>query len=141
MLSEKIVNYLKDEPQLLAENKEIYRSALKKNGFDEKSEFVEFATTYGTEFNGSEGFMFNVVRDLLDDSSTGVNYNMHNKQNVPLNLISLLDDTTYAFLLYNKEDGSVILVEDGNVEKVIKGNYDKKWNSFNEFLEEFFEIA
>ena len=140
MQNEKIVKYLEDEPKLLTEHRSLYHSVLHQHGFKENSVFVDFATTYGTEFNCSEGFMFNVVRDLMDQSPTGVNYNMHVKQNVPQNLISLLEDTSYAFLLYDTDNDSVILVEDAYVRKVIDGEYDRKWNTFNEFLEEFFGI-
>ncbi|MDA3613411.1 hypothetical protein [Polluticaenibacter yanchengensis] len=140
MLSQKILTYLQDEPTLLPENRDSYLSFLRKKGFKENSAFFQLATTYGTEFNGSEGFMFNVVRDLMDETVTGVNYNMHTIEKVPKNLISLLEDTTYAFLLYDKDNDSVILVEDAGVEKVLAGDYDRKWNTFNEFPEEFFDI-
>jgi uncharacterized protein YaaQ len=140
MLSQKILTYLQDEPKLLPESRDSYLAFLRKKGFKENSSFFELATTYGTEFNGSEGFMFNVVDDLIDETVTGVNYNMHTIEKVPQNLISLLEDTTYAFLLYDKDNDSVILVEDAGVEKVLAGDYDKKWNTFNEFLEEFFGI-
>lgn len=140
MLSQKILTYLQDEPKLLPESRNSYLSFLRKTGFKENSAFFQLATTYGTEFNGTEGFMFNVVNDLMDETITGVNYNMHTIEKVPQNLISLLEDTTYAYLLYNKDNDSVILVEDGAVEKVLEGHYDRKWNTFNEFLEEFFDI-
>lgn len=140
MLNKNILSYLQDEPKLLPEHRDSHFSFLRKNGFKENSAFFELATTYGTEFNGSEGFMFDVVNDLMDETVTGVNYNMHTKEKVPTHLISLLEDTTDAFLLYDKENDSVILVEGAGVEKVLEGDYDRKWNTFNDFLEEFFGI-
>lgn len=83
MLSEKVTKYLEDEPKLLPENRDTYLSVLRKHGFKENSALVELAVTYGTEFNGSEGFMFNVVRDLMDESPTGVNYNLLHKLHIP----------------------------------------------------------
>lgn len=65
---------------------------------------------------------------------------MHEKEQVPLKYISLFNLETEDYLLYNKENEHVVLIEGGNIDKLKNNNFDKEWNSFNEFLEDIFEL-
>jgi hypothetical protein len=141
MLTKKIANWLKEnEETLLPEYQEKYRNFLIESGFDKKSSFVEFMSQYSDEINGSEGHLFDVVGDLIDYTETSINYQIHTFDKVPTNYISLTDDTTECYLLYNKNDDTVVLIEGANLPRLLDEDFDKKWDSFNDFLTEFLEI-
>ena len=141
MLTKKIRNWLKEnEDALLPEYQEKYKKFLLENGFDKDSSFVEFMSQYSNEICGSEGNLFDVVGDLIDYTETSVNYQIHTKDKVPSNYISLTDDTTECYLLYNKDNSSVVLVEGANLTRLLDEDFDQEWDSFNEFLLEFLEI-
>lgn len=142
MLAKKIIKWLRDnEETLLPEVQKEYKEFLLEQEFDEDSAFVDFMSQYSYEIYGSEGHLFDVVADLMDYTETGVNYQMHNYDEVPVNYITLTDDITEYYLLYNRNDDSVILIEGANTERLLNNDFDKKWNSFNDFLIDFLEIG
>jgi len=141
MLTEKILNYLEEnEGKLLPEFQERNTKFLVENGFDQNSSFFQFMSIYSDEMIGSEGHISDVVGDLIDYTETSFNYQIHVNGQVPTNYISLTDNTTELFLLYDKSTDKVVLVEDGNVTNLINKKFDKVWNSFNDFLTDFFEL-
>ena len=141
MLTEKILNYLEEnEGKLLPKIQERNAKFLVENGFDQKSSFFQFMSLYSDEMLGSEGHISDVVGDLIDYSETSYNYQIHINGQVPTNYISLTDNITELFLLYAKSTDKVVLVEDGNVNNLINEKFDKNWNSFNDFLTDFFEL-
>ncbi|MDR2204806.1 MAG: hypothetical protein LBE36_01415 [Flavobacteriaceae bacterium] len=141
MLTKKITKWLKEnEDALLPEYQEKYRNFLIENGFDKNSSFVEFMSQYSDEINGCEGHLFDVVGDLIDYTKTSTNYQIHTFDKVPTNYISLTDDTTECYLLYNKDNDSVVLIEGANLQRLLDEDFDQEWGSFNDFLTEFLEI-
>jgi len=141
MLTEKILNYLEEnEGKLLSEFQERNRKFLADSGFDQKSSFFQFMSMYSDEMLGTEGHISDVVDDLMDYSETSYNYQIHIHGKIPTNYISLTDNITELFLLYDKSTDKVVLVEDGNRSNLLNGIFDRQWDSFNDFLTEFFGL-
>jgi len=141
MLTEKIVNYLEEnEGKLLPEFQERNRKFLVDSGFDQESSFFQFMSMYSDEMLGTEGHISDVIEDLMDYSETSYNYQIHINGKIPTNYISLTDNITELFLLYDKSTGKVVLVEDGNTSNLLEGLFDRQWDSFNDFLTEFFGL-
>jgi hypothetical protein len=140
MLDKKVKKYLREnEDMLLPEYQKKYKTFLVDNGYNKDENFVEFMSQYSGEIYGSEGHLFDVVGDLIDYTETSVNYQMHTQDNVPTNYITLTDDITECYLLYDKNDCSIVLIEGANLKKLLAKQFDKKWNTFNDFLIEFLE--
>jgi len=141
MLTEKIINYLEEnEGKLLPEFQERNRKFLADNGFDQKSSFFQFMSMYSDEMLGTEGHISDVVEDLMDYSETSYNYQIHINGKIPNNYISLTDNITELFLLYDKSTGKVVLVEYANTSNLLEAIFDRQWDSFNDFLTEFFGL-
>lgn len=143
MLSKKIIDYLDENAdQNLPDFQKKYHDSLLSLGlsFDNNSSFLDFMIKYSDEYYGSEGFIIDVANDLLEfESSTTA----HLRKNDALHsdYISLFNTEVDDFLLYNIKDDSVKLIEGDNIKKLSDYNYyDKKWSSFNDFLEDFFEL-
>ena len=136
MLSKKVLEYLKKEPKLLPENQEKYRKLLENYNIKQNSDFYIFMSKYGGDMEGSLEYMMNVPEDLSQEDS-GVSNLLHKNEEVPSNFISLFDYKYEDYLLYNKDDDSAVLILGGNINKLNNADYDRKWNSFNSFLEDF----
>lgn len=140
-LSKKVLKYLKqNENELLSDYQRKYKSFLIENDFGNDPAFLEFMSAYSGEMHGSEGYLSDVVDDLIDYTESSFNYQMHTNDNVPENYISLTDDITEVYLLYNKLDGEVVLIEGANAKRLLSNDFDRRWKSFNDFLEDFFEL-
>lgn len=142
MLTEKIKNYLNLSKDNFIEFIPKYQETLKKFGEEQNlsRSFIQFMSKYDSEIHGKEGFIINALDDIFeyDNSMTKHlidNYNVSNKY------ISLFNLEVDDYLLYNKEDDSVKLIEAQNMKKLSNNEYfDQKWDSFNEFLEHFFDL-
>jgi len=143
MLTEKILKYLKKNADITLEDfQKKYAENFKKLGFTEaiNSSFLEFMIKYSDEYSGSEGFIMDVSNDMLD-FETSVTQHLRTHDNLNEKYFSLYNLELDDYLLYNKEQDTVILIEGENMRKLSEDEYyDKKWNSFNEFLEDFFNI-
>jgi len=139
MLKENIRNYLEEEyGSVLPEYQEKYKNILSKYKITVDSSFFEFVSKYSDEYYGKYGLLYDIAADLsTQDNVTNL---LHEKESVPFNYISLINLETEDYLLYNIENDHVILINGGNINKLISNNFDKEWNSFNEFLEDFFEL-
>lgn len=138
-MNEKIKDYLEEnEVKLLEENQIKYSEILKKQGLDKHEDFYEFMSLYGGDLEGKSGYMYDVVNDI--DDAEGVTQSLIKNENVPDYYISLQDLDYEHFLLYDINNNHVIFVEGANTEQLLNKNFDNEWNSFNEFLEWFFEI-
>lgn len=143
MLSKKIINYLnknadKNPPELQKK----YQNSLLSLGlsFEKNSSFLDFMIQYSDEYSGSEGFIIDVASDLLDIENSTTE---HLRKNYALHAdyISLFNTEIDDFLLYNIKNDSVKLIEAENIKKLSEYEYhDKNWSSFNDFLEDFFEL-
>ncbi|WP_298481356.1 hypothetical protein [uncultured Maribacter sp.] len=143
MLSNNIKEYLEKNADLvLPEYQKKYQECLNNLGFtnNNNSSFIEFMTKYSDEYYGSEGLLFDVMNDDLMDYNNGITKHLIDNYSIPIKYISLFNLEVDDYLLYNKEDNSVILIEGGNDIKLKNEEFDKKWGSFNEFLEHFFEL-
>ena len=136
MLSQKVLDLLKNEPKLLPENQAKYKEILDRNGIKKNSDFYVFVSEYGGDMDGSLGYMINVPEDL-SDTDNSVTYSLRQNEGIPDEYISLFDFEYEDYLLYNLVDDSVVLLPDGNIECLNNKTLSKKWDSFNSFLEDF----
>ena len=143
MLTEKIKEYLEDNAdKVLSQYQKDYKKKLLDLGFNEKtnSSFIEFMSIYSDEYYGVEGTLIDFMLDIKQfEKSETMILREHDKINS--NFFSLLISESDDYLLYNKENDSVKLVEAENMKQLSNDDYfDQKWDSFNEFLEHFFEL-
>ena len=136
MLTQKVLDLLKNEPKLLPENQAKYKEILDRHGIKKDSDFYVFMSEYGGDIDGSLGYMINVPEDL-SDTDNSVTYSLRQNEGVPDEYISLFDFEYEDYLLYNLVDDSVVLLPGGNIECLSNNTFDKKWDSFNSFLEDF----
>ncbi|KIQ16526.1 hypothetical protein SD960_20030 [Flavobacterium sp. MMLR14_040] len=143
MLSEKILKYLKKNADLTLKEFQIkHENNLRALGFNDKtnSSFLEFMIKYSDEYSGKEGFIMDVANDLIDFENS-VTQHLRKQDNLNTKYFSLYNLELDDYLLYDIEDDSVKLIEGENMKELSNDNYfDKKWNSFNEFLEYFFKL-
>lgn len=144
MLTEKLKSYLQNNAdELLPKYQAQYMAMLNELGFDgnKNSSFIQFMSVYSDEYYGSVGLIHDVMNDDLSDPKNGVTKHLRDNYNVPKKYVSLFNLEVDDYLLYNKKDDSVVLVVGGNDIKLKNEEFDQKWNSFNEFLEHFFELT
>jgi hypothetical protein len=141
MLDKKIIAYLEDneEFKLLPEYQEKFKRVLREYGVREHSAVIDLMGTYAGEFNGNEAFIINVAEDLADYEKSVTKHLIEN-EHIDQKYISLFNLEFDDYLLYNKDDDSVVLINSGNLDKLNDGIFDKRWDSFNEFLIDFFGL-
>jgi len=140
MLSKKVKKYLKEEElELVPEYQKKFKEILTDYGINPNSSFMELMSTYSGEFSGEEGTMLNVAEDLSygDDSNI---LKLQKTYNLDKKYLQLLTSEYDDYLLYNKEDDSVVLIEGMNDQKLKDGDFDEEWNSFDDFLLDFFDL-
>ncbi|UTD15999.1 hypothetical protein HER15_11165 [Tenacibaculum mesophilum] len=143
MLTEKIKEYLEgNADKILPQYEKDYKKRLEELGFSQKknSSFIEFMSVYSDEYYGSEGALIDFMLDIkqFDKSQTMI---LRKYDKINSKFFSLLISESDDYLLYNKDDDSVKLIEAQNMKQLSNDDYyDKKWNSFNNFLEDFFEL-
>ncbi|QAR31151.1 hypothetical protein EQP59_07300 [Ornithobacterium rhinotracheale] len=144
MLTEKIKKYLEENADLVLPKYQInYKKKLQELNFNERinSSFIDFMVKYSDEYYGEEGLISDVMNDDLMDYENGLSKHLIDNYGVSEKYISLSNLESDDYLLYNKEDDSVKLIESQNIKELSNDKYyDKKWDSFNEFLEYFFEL-
>lgn len=143
MLTEKIKNYLNLSKDNFIEFIPKYQEVLKKFGEEQNLNisFIQFMSKYDSEIHGKEGFIINALDDVFEYDNSMTKHLIHN-YNVSNKYMSLFNLEVDDYLLYNKEDDSVKLIEAPNIKELSNDDYyDKKWDSFNEFLEDFFELS
>jgi hypothetical protein len=142
MIDKRILNYLDetDEFKLVPEFQEKFKRVLLNQKVSENSALFDLMTTYSGEFRGSEGFIINVAEDL-EDFENSVTKNLLDNENVPDNYISLFNFELEGYLLYDKTNDSVVLIETGDIDKLLSKQFDKEWKSSNDFLVDFFELS
>lgn len=142
MIDKQIIEYLddNDEFKLLPEYQDRFKKILIDYGVNENSALIDLMSTYSGEFHGKEGFIINVADDLSEYDNS-VTKQLVDNEGISANYISLFNFEFDDYLLYNKEDDSVVLINGGNIDKLKANNFDKKWNSFNEFLLDYFGIS
>jgi transposase-like protein len=135
MLSEKILKYLKKTPTKPFAYQKKYKYNFETYGFTTglNASFLEFMIRCD-EYSGSQGFIMDVANDMLDFENSVIrhlrNHNGLGKQYYALYNLELDD-----FLLYNKDNDNVKLIEAQHMNKLSdESYYGKKWPSFNGFL-------
>lgn len=144
MLLKEIIDYLENNTvKVLPEFREKYFKQLKELGFNEKlnSSFIEFMVNYSDEYYGSEGLLNDVMQNDLSDFENGISKHFIDNYAVSEKYVSLFNLEVDDYLFYNKENDSVKLIQAENIKELSNDDYyDKKWNSFNAFLMDFFEL-
>jgi len=138
-MNKKIKNYLnKNDIQLHAEYQKAYKQVLTDYGINPNSTFSELMSTYAGEFSGSKGTIMNVAGDL---SNREQSYNLKLQRDIGLDkkYLQLLTAEYDDYLLYNIENDTVVLIEGMNDKRLKEQDFDNEWNSFDDFLEVFFD--
>lgn len=144
MLDRRIIEHLNDKHALLPEEKsQKYSDFLKLNDFDPDSAFFQFMSSYSDDWYGNAddvGHFSDVMDILMDNGEWNLNRVLHEKENVPQEYITMEDASDWLFL-YNKKNDSVVILEDGSVDRLLNKDFDYYWSSFNDFLLYFFGLA
>jgi len=144
MLSKKVRKHLKDNEDdfikyTLDFKKELRVFSASKE-LDLDSSFVEFMSTYDGEILGEEGMIINALNEYYDYEGSTTEL-LHEGYNVSKKYLSLFNTEVDDYLLYDTEADCVKLIEARNMKELSNDEYyDIKWNSFNSFLEHFFEL-
>jgi len=139
-MNKKIISYLESNHRKLLESyQERNAEFLINNQLDTFSDFFYFMKNFGGDVDGKYGYMIDVVEDLIDIDN-GITYYMQINESMPKEYIRLQNLEYEHYLLYNKMNNHVVYIEDANIKKTINNMFNKEWNSFDEFLIDFFEI-
>ncbi len=144
MLDDRITERLGQSPgPLPAEVQARHRAALLAAGCSEakNSSFIEFVAVFSDEHQGRFGSLADLGPDLCaleegKDSVAGLLWS----EGVPRRFLPLTSLETEAYFLYDTDDDSVVLVEDGSLPRLLAGDVDQRWPSFDAFLAGFFDL-
>ncbi|MBN3860320.1 MAG: hypothetical protein N4Q32_00150 [Neisseriaceae bacterium] len=143
MLSQEVQDYLAydlgyDARISTEQSNQVSKLLLEKN-FDASYSFFDYMTHYQSKCGkgkSSIGFFGDVI-ELLQDGTW--NQSLYNK-GLSQNYIALQQTPGWLFL-YNKDDDSVILNDDDEIERIFNEDFDYYWPSFNHFLMYFFGLS
>ncbi|WP_042506870.1 SMI1/KNR4 family protein [Algibacter lectus] len=144
MLSNKIKNHLEENKDDFIKYTPSFQEKLREyaisKGLKIESSFVDFMSTYDGEILGEEGLIINALRDYYSYENSTIEL-LRQEYGVPKNYLTLFNTEVDDYLLYNMKNDSVKLIEAQNMKELSNDEYyDEKWDSFNEFLEHFFEL-
>lgn len=147
MLTEKLVSYFKKKDIWYDDVSNEYKSVLDKLNIPETSSFYHFfmkvddgATFYNRNFEIYHICWFMINSDDLEILMNNLWENRPNKK-LPKNYIPFSPFEAEKVLLYDILTDNVYFSNEGDIDNIIDGTVEKPdWNSFNEFLEWYFEI-
>lgn len=141
MIDSSITKFMEEtgEIKLSPENQEKYKKVLLSNGVHPNSALIDLMSVYSGDFYGEQGFMLNLGEDLSDYNNS-ITKKLIEKEGMDSKYLSLSDLELENYLLYNKENDSVVFIEAGNSTKLKNNEFTKSWDNFNAFLKHYFEI-
>ena len=142
MLSQKVKEYLVEDGIYDDSEDAAYRQAIIDLEIPMDSDIAEFNIySNSVTFDGRDYELYNIcwfsINSGYKEKLKMVQENLGlSEEYIPLDSF----DAEHGFF-YNRKDGSVIELELGeNLENFLKGQIDTKWNTFNDFVEWFFEL-
>ena len=142
MLSKAIINYLKRNNFYLDKEEKNYTKALLDLGIDLESDLAYFCLhTTEMSFKGRAGSIDNVCWYLIYSTYARRIESLQSYLGLPKEYIPLDSFETEGGFFYNRQTGEVLELELG--QKLIdfqNGKLQPQWESFNSFLEWFFEL-
>lgn len=142
MLTDKIKKYLIENKYYDTTEDLDYQKALESLGININSSFAQFNLgTNAMTFKGRIGYIYNVCWFYINSSYEKQIIAFQENFSIPKEYIPLDSFEGEGGFFYNRKTGEVIELELG--EKLLnfqKGIIDTKWDSFNEFLEWYFEL-
>ncbi|EWH11436.1 hypothetical protein KLA_15605 [Cellulophaga geojensis KL-A] len=142
MLTDKIKKYLIENKYYDTTEDLDYQKALESLGININSSFAQFNLgTNAMTFKGRIGNIYNVCWFYINSSYEKQIIAFQENFSIPKEYIPLDSFEGEGGFFYNRKTGEVIELELG--EKLLnfqKGIIDTKWDSFNEFLEWYFEL-
>lgn len=142
MLSKAIINYLKENNFYLEEEEKNYTKALLDLGINLNSDLAYFCLhTKEMSFKGRIGSIDNICWYLIYSTYAQRIESLQCFLGLPKEYIPLDSFETEGGFFYNRETGEVLELELG--QKLIdfqNGKLQPQWQSFNSFLEWFFEL-
>ena len=147
MLSDKLISYFKEREIWFDDDSDSYRKVLEGLNIPVESTFYEFfmkvddgATYYSRKFEIYNICWFMLNSDDLKLLMENLWINRPDKQ-LPKNYIPFSPFEAEKVLLYDINTDYVYFVNEQEINNIINGIIKSEyWNSFNEFLEWFFEL-
>ncbi|WP_256600691.1 MULTISPECIES: hypothetical protein [unclassified Pseudomonas] len=144
MISKKITDYCKLNGWWYDDVSVEYEVMLKKNGFDISSEFCQFYlhAEDGPTFISRGKEIYQVCWFLKNTNFDLALKRTHETLGLPLEFFPIdAFEGEYGFF-YNRSSGEVVELSLGDSLSDFKiGRLRPQWSNFNEFLEDFFELA
>ena len=142
MIPESITNYLAQEGDVVLRKDALHAfEALRQIGVDENTELGEFYTKY------RGGFLSPEPRpELLDIAGPAIpaipdqTAYVLDRYELPEEFVALTSDESEGMYLYNRNNKSVYDFNVGQSQELVNGEIQPRWNSFNDFLNWFFNI-
>lgn len=142
MLSENVINYLKQQNFFLENEEESYKKALADFGINLESDFAYFCLhTTEMSFTGRVGNIDNICWYLIYSSYIQRAESLQSNLDLPNEYIPLDSFEAEGGFFYNRKTGEVLELELG--QKLIdfqNGKLQPQWKDFNSFLEWFFGL-
>lgn len=138
MLTENLVNFFKEKKWWYDSEISIYKEALTKLEVDMNSEFIEFYLHVEDlpTFSSNNSEIYQMGWFLVNTDIFTYMFNVNISLGMSLDYIPLDAFEGEGGYFYNKSTGRVVEIQVG-----VNDNLPiKTWNSFNEFLEYFFDI-
>lgn len=142
MLSEKVKSYLEARGSYDSSDDDAYRGVLERLNVSIDSAFADFNLhTTDVTFSGRKYELYNICWFTLNS-----NYDLdlkaaHEVLKMPQEFIPLDSFEAGGGFFYDRTSGSVIELELGEkLENFLTGNLAPQWQSFNDFLEWYFEL-
>lgn len=143
MISERIIEFLKESGWYDTTEDKSYEQALSDLEIALNTDFAVFnLSTNAMTFQGKTGSIYNVCWFYINSSYQEQIKAFQENFNLPKEYLPIDSFEAEGGYFYNKETGEVIELELGEkLTNFQKGIIDTKWDSFNDFLEWFFELT
>ncbi|WP_197706769.1 hypothetical protein [Burkholderia stabilis] len=143
MLTNKIISFCQGKKWWFDDVEPTYRDALLRMGFDISSDFSQFYLHVedGPTFTSKNGEIYQICWFLNNSDYDGRLRMTREVLKVPEPYIPLDSFAGERGYFYNTETGEVFDIGLGDsLKKFMDGDLRSRWNSFNEFIEWFFDI-
>ncbi|WP_234030769.1 hypothetical protein [Aeromonas hydrophila] len=143
MLSENLINYLRDNGWWFEEVSIPYKEALESIGLSADSQigFFYLHAEDGPHFISQKGMIYQLCWFVLNTDYGLAAESLRKSLCLPPNLIPLDSFEGEGGFFYNKESGQVFELSIGeSLSDFLDGKPTKKWRDFNSFIEDFFDI-
>lgn len=143
MIDKKLIDFLRSRNWWYDEESISYRQALKRLGLNLESDFAFFFlhAEDGPDFSWRSDTFYQICWHILNTDYLQLHSNLKSVFGLPDGLIQFSSLEGGGAYFYDPKSGSVLLAQLGANQSTSKpSNVSRKWNGFNEFAVDFFEI-